>query len=67
MTEHQPAAVAITTETLNENGLPRATTVTLYDLEGGSRDISRETLRLIKTGAIPLAEVLGSTTQKGTR
>lgn len=67
MTEHDPAAVAITTETLNGNGQQGFTTITLYDLNGGSRDISHETLRLIKAGAIPLAEVFSPTTQKGTQ
>lgn len=55
------AAVAVTTETLDAHGQPLATSVTLYKLTGEHHGISPETLRLIKTGALPLAEIFNPT------
>lgn len=61
-TTHTPvAAVAVTIETLDAHGQPGAPTVTLYNLTGATHDISPETLRLIKTGALPLTEIFNST------
>lgn len=61
-TTHAPvAAVAVTTETLDAHGQPLSTSVTLYKLTGEHHDISPETLRIIKTGALPLTEIFNPT------
>lgn len=64
----KPAALAITFEGLDAHGQPLSTKVTLYATDHVFKDptspgleVSPETLRLIKTGALPLAEIFNPT------